>query len=97
MVARKEDYIPQLVEYLRKNLQKGYKIDQLRWALVKQGYSRVAIEKAIEIIEKEFPKVKKEQKKEEISPPSVEPPKIEKEEPEKKKKGFFSWLFGRKS
>ncbi|MEM4702908.1 MAG: hypothetical protein QXP53_00245 [Candidatus Pacearchaeota archaeon] len=93
-MMRKEDYLPQLIEYLRKNIKKGYKIDQLKWVLINQGNSRVLVEKAIEIVEKEFPKfaVKKEP---EVTPQQkIEQPKIE--IIEEKKKGFFSKLFGKK-
>lgn len=41
------DYKKNLVVYLKKNLKKGYTLDALKWALVNQGYSRVAIEEAI--------------------------------------------------
>ena len=43
-----------LKDYLKKNLKKGYTIESLKWALIKQGYSRTAIEKAIEQIHKEL-------------------------------------------
>ena len=36
-----------LTDYIKKNLKKGYTLESLRWALVNQGYSRVAIEDAI--------------------------------------------------
>ena len=35
-----------LVEYLKKNLKKGYTLESLKWALVKQGYSRSAVDLA---------------------------------------------------
>ncbi len=35
-------------------MKKGYTLESLRWALVKQGYSRTAIDKAIERIHKEL-------------------------------------------
>jgi hypothetical protein len=44
-----ERYIQQLAEYFKKNLAKGYTLDSLKVSLVKQGYSRIAIEKAIEL------------------------------------------------
>jgi hypothetical protein len=44
-----EKYIQQLAEYFKKNLAKGYTLDSLKVSLVKQGYSRIAIEKAIEL------------------------------------------------
>jgi len=41
-------------DYLKKNLKKSYTIESLRWALIRQGYSRTAIEQAIIKINKEF-------------------------------------------
>ena len=43
-----------LKDYLKKNLKKGYTLESLKWALLKQGYSRTAIERAIEKIHKEL-------------------------------------------
>ena len=43
-----------LKDYLKKNLKKGYTIESLKWALIKQGYSRTAIEMAIEQLHKEL-------------------------------------------
>ena len=43
-----------LKDYLKKNLKKGYTLESLKWALLKQGYSRTAIERAIEQIHKEL-------------------------------------------
>lgn len=45
-----------LVEYFRKNLEKGYDLDTLKWALIKQGNSRVDVAYAIEQIRDEFSK-----------------------------------------
>lgn len=44
--------IEQLAEYVIKNLKKGYTLDALRFSLINQGYSRISIEKAIEIANK---------------------------------------------
>ena len=56
-----------LVDYLKKNIKKGYKIDALRIALIKQGYPRasidVAISEAKKEIEKESPEPEKEKPK----------------------------------
>lgn len=49
-----KDYKKQLVKYFKKNLTKGYTIDSLRWALINQGYSRIAIETAIKQLNKEL-------------------------------------------
>ena len=44
-----ENYIQQLVNYLKRNLSKGYTIESLRWALINQGYSRSSVNKAIQL------------------------------------------------
>ena len=44
----------QLVEYFKKNLKKGYTIDSLKWALINQGYSRVIVEEALDLAQKEM-------------------------------------------
>lgn len=49
-----EKYIQQLVNYIKKNLGKGYTIDSLKWALMNQGYSRVEVGKAIDSANKEL-------------------------------------------
>ena len=48
------DYRKNLVDYFKKNLAKGYTFESLRWALIKQGYSKTIVEKAIEQVHKEF-------------------------------------------
>ena len=45
---REGDYRKSLVEYIRKNLGKGYTLDSLKWALINQGYSRTEVAKAID-------------------------------------------------
>lgn len=54
--------IEQLAEYIIKNLKKGYTLDALRFSLISQGYSRISIEKSIEIANKtmarEIPRIK---------------------------------------
>jgi len=47
--TRENDYIQQLVNYIKKNVSKGYTIESLKWALVNQGHSRVEIERAEKI------------------------------------------------
>jgi len=44
---REAEYVRKLTDYFKKNLKKGYTTESLKWALVRQGYSRTAIEKAI--------------------------------------------------
>lgn len=48
------DYKRKIIEYLKKNLLKGYTPDSLKWALVNQGYSKVLVERALEQAQKEF-------------------------------------------
>jgi len=40
-------YMNILVNYLKKNLAKGYTFESLKWALINQGYSKAIIERAI--------------------------------------------------
>lgn len=44
----------QLTEYVMKNLQKSYTPDTLRYALLSQGYSRTAVERAIDSANKQI-------------------------------------------
>jgi len=43
------NYIQQLADYILKNLSKGYTIDSLRFSLINQGYSKISVDKAVEI------------------------------------------------
>ena len=49
-----EDYKRKLISYFKKNLVKGYTSDSLRFALMSQGYSRTAVETALEQATKEL-------------------------------------------
>ncbi|MFH1311261.1 MAG: hypothetical protein ABIH65_02540 [Nanoarchaeota archaeon] len=51
---RQDAHRKKIIEYLQKNLKKGYTIESLRWALVGQGYSRTAVELAINELNKEL-------------------------------------------
>ena len=46
-MANPKAHIPEIVDYLKKNLKKGYTKDSLKWALISQGYTRLEVEKAI--------------------------------------------------
>ena len=52
-----EGYLKNLVDYLKKNLSKGYTTDSLRWALISQGHSRTDIEKAVKLANEELAKL----------------------------------------
>jgi hypothetical protein len=90
-MAREADVVSSLVTYLERNLQKGYKLEDLKWALVNQKHSRIEIEKAVKIIEARRPSPKKE---EQLIQASIQEVKQE-EVQMPKKKGFFSRLFSR--
>ncbi|MEM4326120.1 MAG: hypothetical protein QXU40_02365 [Candidatus Pacearchaeota archaeon] len=62
-----DNYRKALVEYLEKNVKKGYTIESLRWALINQGYPRTSVERAINEFNKEMAK----------KAPPLEPPKQE--------------------
>lgn len=51
---RRADYRNQLVDYFKKNINKGYTIDSLKFALLNQGYSKVSVEQAIMQMNKEL-------------------------------------------
>jgi hypothetical protein len=51
---RREEYKGKLIDYLKKNLRKGYPEESLKWALVNQGYSRTLVDSALEITHKEL-------------------------------------------
>ena len=53
---RRLDHKRQLVEYFIKNLAKNYTEDSLKFALQNQGYSRSAIDQALEEAHKEIAK-----------------------------------------
>ncbi len=52
-----ENPMEKMVEYIKKNLKKGYDLNTLKFALISQGYSKVAVDKALirvtqELVEK---------------------------------------------
>ena len=55
-----------LVEYLKKNLEKGYPAESLKWALLNQGYMRpevlAALEQATKEIAEKAPKLEEKPK-----------------------------------
>lgn len=59
---RRLDYKEQLIDYFKKNISKSYNPESLQFALIQQGYSRVAVEqaykKAVEELAEKAPKLK---------------------------------------
>lgn len=45
-----------LIAYIKKNLEKGYASDTLKWALISQGYSRIEVQRAFEEATKQLSK-----------------------------------------
>jgi hypothetical protein len=78
-----------LIEYVKKNLKKGYTLDSLKWALIKQGYSRSLVEEALTLANKELsdeaPVLK--------DRPDIKHEIVE-EAPVEPKKSFWKRLFG---
>ncbi len=53
-MIKKGNYIGELTTYIKKNLKKGYTKDSLRWALIKQGHSKLEVSKALAAVELEL-------------------------------------------
>ena len=51
---REDTYSRKLIDYIKKNIKKGYPAESLKWALVNQGYARIIVEGAIEKAHKEM-------------------------------------------
>ena len=49
-----ENPMKNLIEYFKRNLKKGYTINALKFALINQGYSKVAVEEALKRVTKEL-------------------------------------------
>jgi len=91
-MVREDSAIQPLVDYIEKNLKKGYKLESLKWALINQKHSKIEIEKAIKIIQARTPAAKEEDLKE-MQEASIAA--VKKEEiffP--KKKSFWKRFFG---
>jgi len=88
--------IEQLTEYIKNNLVKGYNQDTLRFSLISQGYSKISVEKALEIANKQIAETIPEMKE---KPQIIYRQVLDKTEPMEisipiKKKGFFKRVFG---
>jgi len=67
MAERESIRRQRLVEYLKRNLGKGYDMDSLKWALIRQGNSRTDVESAINLVKSDMPKKTMQIEKPEIS------------------------------
>jgi len=50
------EYNKKLVNYVKKNIKKGYTTESLKWALINQDHSKIKVEKAIETAHEELAK-----------------------------------------
>jgi len=48
------EHTRKIIDYIKKNIKKGYTLESLRWALIGQGYSRTSVERAITEFNKEM-------------------------------------------
>ena len=53
-MRRDFNYQDQLVNYIKKNLKKGYTKESLKWALIDQGNSRIQMDRAFKRAEEEM-------------------------------------------
>jgi hypothetical protein len=51
---KQEDYIQQLANHIKLNIKKGYTQESLKVSLMNQGYSRISVEKAIDLANKQL-------------------------------------------
>ncbi len=76
-LLKRKDYLEEIIEYIKKNLKKGYTKDSLLFALRNQGYSRAIINKAFDKVDKELaetaPQLEPEDTKPKITYEIVEP------------------------
>ena len=87
---RKTDYKNQLVDYFKKNLNKGYTSESLKFALMSQGYPRTAITEAWDQANKELsvtvPKFREK--------PKIEYQVLDEHNKPFKRRSFWKRLFG---
>ncbi|MGV8142571.1 MAG: hypothetical protein ACP5NS_02950 [Candidatus Pacearchaeota archaeon] len=90
-MKKEETYIDNTVNYIKKNLQKGYQKESLKWALMNQGKPRMEIEKAFRQAESELAR---EAQMARQNAASMAPPPMITPVEEEPKKGFLARLFG---
>jgi hypothetical protein len=55
-MAPVNSYSGKLIDYIKKNLKKGYPLESLKWALINQGHSNHQVEKSIKKAKEELAK-----------------------------------------
>lgn len=92
-MKKDETYLSEKVNYIKRNIQKGYNKDSLKWALINQGNTKQEVEKAFQQAEREMENERLSIERK-LKSAQQEEPRIEPIMPEEKKKGFFSRFFG---
>lgn len=88
-----DEYKKNVMDYLNRNMDKGYDMDTLKWALIKQGYSRSIVEWAMEQVHQKLAeKAPLLEEKQEVMPYEM----TEENMPSEPKKSFWKRLFGGK-
>jgi len=90
-IKKDANYLSGLVEYAKKNLQKGYTRDSLKWALVNQGHSKMEVEKALAQASAEY---EKERIRQPISSPAAAPIAQAIEVEPEQSRSFWKKVFG---
>lgn len=88
-IKKDANYLNGLVDYAKKNLQKGYNKDSLRWALVNQGHSKMEVDKALAQASSE---VERERIRQPTSSPAATP--VVQEVVPEQPKSFWKRMFG---
>lgn len=53
-MIREKSHLRDMTDHIKKNVQKGYSLESLRWALVKQGHHKHDIERALKSAQDEM-------------------------------------------
>lgn len=93
MVVRNTPAIRSILDYIEKNIRKGYKMDDLRYMLLSQGYSRIDVDEAIKIFEEKTKKDREDAKKAEERRAQMLQAQQKMEPIIEEKKGFWRSLF----
>ena len=90
-MIRETSHLKDIVDYLKKNSQKGYSLESLKWALVRQGNMKHEVERAMKLAEEELQQEAAQAAR--VAAAARPEPKIEPVlEPEKKP--FWKKMFG---
>ena len=89
-IKKDVNYLQNLVDYVKKNLAKGYSLESLKWALINQGHSRIEVDKSIKEAQAELARTEPRLKVQ----PAVFPSEPIQVEVEPEPKSLWKKLFG---